>query len=117
MKTVEPKTWLTELRAYDANKYKIATTLRKLIMEDSPAVEEVKYGGLYYHQSVPYTGIFVYKNHVTLEFSEGVKLKDPKHLLQGSGKHRRNVQFTSPDEINSSAIRTLLKAANKNAQK
>ncbi|MCB9812468.1 DUF1801 domain-containing protein [Candidatus Nomurabacteria bacterium] len=80
-------------------------------MTNKPTSEEIKYGGLLYSQDKPYTGIFVYTNHVTLEFSEGAKLRDPNKLLRGSGKHRRNLKFMKTDEIQKGVVRDFLTQA------
>lgn len=113
MNTVQPADFLKQLKAHDKNKYSIVTTLRDLILKGKPTVEEIKYGGLLYSHKEPYTGIFVYTNHVTLEFSEGAKLNDPQGLLRGSGKHRRNIKFLSIDDIDAREIEALLKQAKK----
>lgn len=81
------------------------------MLTNKPTSEEIKYGGLLYSQDKPYTGIFVYTNHVTLEFSEGAKLRDPNKLLRGSGKHRRNLKFMKTDEIQKGVVRDFLTQA------
>jgi hypothetical protein len=111
MTTITPEKFLKELKAFDKEKYAIVTTLRDLVLTNKSTSEEIKYGGLLYSLEKPYTGIFVYKNHVTLEFSEGAKLNDPDKLLNGSGRHRRNLQFKTVNEINKSVVRDFLKQA------
>lgn len=116
MSTVTPEKFLTELKAHSKEKYAIVTTLRDLVLENKSASEEIKYGGLLYSIDKPYTGIFVYTNHVTLEFSEGAKLTDPKKILQGSGKYRRNLKFEKADEIKKGVVREFLQQARKLSQ-
>ena len=106
-----PKKLLAELKAFDKEKSAIVTTLRDLILTHKNTSEEVKYGGLLYSLKKPYTGIFVYKNHVTLEFTDGAKFDDPNQLLQGSGKHRRHLQFKSSSDIKKSVVQGFLKQA------
>lgn len=106
-----PEKLLKELKEFDLEKYDIVTTLRNLVLKDKQTNEEVKYGGLYYSIEKPYTGIFVSKNHVSMEFSNGAELKDPDRLLQGSGKQRRHLKFTSTNEIPKAQIATFLKQA------
>ncbi len=106
-----PKKLLKELKEFDLEKYNIVSTLRNLVMKDKQTNEEVKYGGLYYSLEKPYTGIFVSKKHVSMEFSNGAKLEDPDNLLQGSGKQRRHLKFTSVNEIPKAKIATFLKQA------
>lgn len=110
-----PQTFLAELKAHDREKYTIVATLRDLILNtNKAATEEIKYGGLLYSDPKPYTGLFVSKNHVSMEFSEGAKLTDPRKILTGSGKYRRHLKFKTLDDINQTAITQLLKQAVKN---
>ena len=44
-------------------------------------------------------GIFAYKDHVSLEFSNGAEFNDPDGYLQGSGKRRRHLKFQTADDI------------------
>lgn len=106
-----PKDFLKQLKAHDAEKYKIVTTLRDLIVKDKQTSEEIKYGGLLYSREKPYTGLFVSKNHVSMEFSEGATFDDPKNLLEGTGKHRRHLKFFDASEIKPSHINSFLKQA------
>jgi hypothetical protein len=116
MSNSTPPQWLKELQSHDKDKYAIATALRHLILKDEPVTEEIKYGGLLYSNATSYTGIFVYKNHVTLEFTNGNKLADPDGLLSGSGKYRRHITFSSVEDIDEQALRVLLGEASKAAK-
>ena len=53
-------------------------------------------------------GIFSYKDHVSLEFSEGAALSDREGHLIGSGKKRRHLKLTNVDDVCSKAARTFL---------
>jgi len=44
-------------------------------------------------------GLFVYKSHISFEFSMGVNMKDPKHELEGKGKFRRHLKIKSLQDI------------------
>lgn len=112
---MNPKKFLKELRDYDSEKYKIVTTLRNLILKaNKNASEEIKYGGLLYSDKKPYTGLFVSKNHVSMEFSEGAKFTDPKNILEGSGKYRRHLKLKTLNDIKRASINNFLKQALKN---
>jgi len=52
---------------------------------------------------------------VRLGFNRGAFLPDPKHLLQGTGDLLRFIQINRENEINSTAILDLLRAAWKEA--
>ena len=110
-----PAKFLQELQTYDPEKHKIVTALRKVVLGMNKDVhEEIKYGGLLYSNEKPYTGLFVSKHHVSMEFSEGAKLRDPKKLLHGTGKYRRHLKFSSLSEINVSDVKALVKQAQSN---
>jgi hypothetical protein len=107
-----PEKFLVELKAHSREQYAIVRTLRNLILNThNTSTEEIKYGGLLYSNQKPYTGLFVSKNHVSMEFSEGARLDDPSNLLTGSGKYRRHIKFRSVEEINEREIKNFLKQA------
>jgi hypothetical protein len=62
------------------------------------------------HQSLV-CGHFVYKNHVSLEFSNGRELRDPNGVLEGNGKYRRHIKLTHPDDIDSKFVRSMIERA------
>lgn len=103
-----PTKFLNELKSHDKEKYIIVKQLRSVILETCKADEEIKYGGLLYSKNKPFTGLFVSKAHVSMEFSEGAQFDDNKKLLQGIGKHRRHLKFTSASEINKTVVKNFL---------
>ncbi|MFT5797195.1 MAG: hypothetical protein ACI84R_001252 [Candidatus Azotimanducaceae bacterium] len=56
-------------------------------------------------------GIFTYKDHVSLEFSQGASFDDPDGVLEGKGKNRRHLKFTSVEEIDAKGTIGFLKLA------
>ena len=50
-------------------------------------------------------------NGVGLSFYRGASLRDPEHLLQGSGKQNRFVRLPSVDILRDPAVLTLIRAA------
>lgn len=56
-------------------------------------------------------GIFVYKKHVSFEFSLGVRMDDPDNVLEGIGKFRRHVKFRCPTDIDDKNIAFFVKQA------
>ena len=112
MPTPEPDEWFEET---PANQRPIVDGLRKLIKSSVPGVvEEIKWSRPIYSTA---NGMFCYlhgtKNHVTLGFHEGASLKDPKNLLEGTGKGMRHVKITSAEEIEAPAFRQFIKQAAK----
>ena len=80
---------------------KIIQSLRKMIFSIAPVSEEkVMYGGIIF--SIPgrmFCGLFLRKNHVSLEFDLGYLLKDKNNHLEGSGKFRRHLKIHNKEEI------------------
>lgn len=95
----------------------IKDRLDRLIRQAVPGVSTVpKYGGLLYtlkpaEKEGQFCGTFAYKDHVQLAFSLGTSLDDPDGLLQGSGKYRRHLNFSSADEIDEKAVTGFLRQA------
>ena len=56
-----------------------------------------------------YVGAF--KDHVNVGFFFGALLKDPAHLLEGTGKRGRHVKLRPGWEMNSAALAQLVDAA------
>lgn len=91
---------LQEIREHNGEHLSIVARLREIIFAADPSIEEeVKYGGLRYSSSKAFCGIFSYKDHVTLEFSDGATLSDPYGVLEGSGKHRRHIKFRESAQV------------------
>lgn len=75
-----------------------------------------KYGGTLYtlkpeEKEGQFCGIFPYKDHVQLAFSNGTALQDPKNLLTGTGKFRRHINFSDVQDIDPESIAVLVKDA------
>ena len=95
--------------------------LRSLIKEAAPGViEELKWrkpsnphGVLTWSHKGPICTGETYKNVVKLTFFKGASLADPKGLFNSSlgGNTRRAIDFGAADEIDESALKTLLRAA------
>ncbi|WP_299945107.1 DUF1801 domain-containing protein [uncultured Microbulbifer sp.] len=95
----------------------IAGRLKALVHSVAPDAEFVaKYGGTII-QSAPgqpksqFCGVFEYKNHVSLEFTNGAQLDDPKKILEGSGKHHRHLKFVSMADIDDKESKDFLRQA------
>jgi len=97
----------------------ITEVLHAAILKAVPkSTTSEKYGGVLYtvkpnEKEGQFCGIFTYKNHVQLSFANGTQLKDPANILEGSGKFRRHINFTSADEIDNKTIAALLKQSAK----
>lgn len=83
----------------------IIERLDQIIRQSVPDVETLpKYGGTLYtlkpsEKEGQFCGIFPYKDHVQLAFSNGTALEDPKRALSGTGKYRRHINFSDLQAI------------------
>ncbi|GGO58297.1 protein of unknown function (DU1801) [Roseovarius pacificus] len=89
----------------ESEKAKIVAQLKAVVAKVEPAAACVtKYGGTMIER-VPgqpksqFCGIFAYKDHVSLEFTNGAQLDDPERVLEGGGKHRRHIKLASLADI------------------
>ncbi len=102
----------------------ILTVAEPLTEQIDAIIEEVcpgagrrsMYGGIVFESEAgnPKTlvcGHFVYKNHVSLEFSNGYKLRDPNGVLEGKGKYRRHIKLTRRDDVDDKSVRSMIEQA------
>ena len=60
---------------------------------------------------VPFAYVNVFTSHVNVGFFQGASLRDPAHLLEGSGKFMRHVKLRPEVGIDSEALRQLIERA------
>ena len=97
--------------------YEIANSVRTRILQLADTVdEEVKYGGILFAAPEPFCGIFVYKQHVSVEFSHGAKILDPHGLLEGKGKGRRHLKLHTIEDVEDKHLTEYLRLAQKAAE-
>lgn len=95
----------------------ITLGINKLITEIAPsAAGRPMYGGIIYelepgNSVTAVCGHFIYKAHVSLEFSKGYLLDDPSKHLEGSGKYRRHLKLRDIGDIEELAVATYLQQA------
>lgn len=53
----------------------------------------------------------IYTNHVNLGFNKGTKLKDPHHLLTGTGNLIRHIDVKQPSDYRNPKVEALIKEA------
>jgi len=85
----------------DEYKGGLLLSLQKIILKICPdAQEELKYGGLVFNVNAELIcGIFIYKKHISLEFSFGNEFSDPRGCLEGSRKYRRHLKIMNEKDI------------------
>ena len=92
--------FLEGLMMANNEQFTILQNLRDLIFRYYPNVSErFMYGGIIFSLDDHFAGLFVRKNHVSLEFGQGHRMNDSYALLEGSGKFRRHLKFRSLADI------------------
>ena len=92
----------------------ITFALKALVADIAPQVRFVpKYGGevmcLEPSSDTRFVGgMFTYKDHVSLEFSQGNSLLDPASHLEGKGKLRRHLKLHSLEDIERKSAKDFL---------
>ncbi|MBX5463708.1 MAG: DUF1801 domain-containing protein [Steroidobacteraceae bacterium] len=62
-------------------------------------------------KDVPFAYVNVFKSHVNVGFFLGAHLKDPAHLLEGTGKRMRHVKLKPGAPLDSKALGALIQDA------
>lgn len=95
----------------DEEKGEIITSLRELVLEALPRSEEkIKYGGLVFIvEDRLFCGVFLRKDHVSMEFDNGALMSDPHGLLEGGGKHRRHLKLRKLEDIEDKEVKDFLR--------
>lgn len=100
-----------------SDKARMLDALRTIVTSLCPdAAFLEKYGGVVVERVAGgpeghFCGIFAYARHVSLEFSQGARLDDPRGLLEGSGTQRRHLKLRSVADIEAKACRAFLEQA------
>ena len=102
--------FIQDLLFTDKDKGGILVSLRELVLKIAPnAKEEIKYGGLVFISGKRlFCGIFIRKNHVSVEFDRGAEMQDPDNLLEGSGT-RRHLKILQKEDIENKKARYYIK--------
>jgi hypothetical protein len=104
--------FLEDLRTNRGALFPTVARLRAMALACAPTItEELKYGGILFTFRTPFCGVFAYRDHVTLEFSEGSALADPYGLLMGNGKIRRHIKLEAEHDIDIKHVASYLQAA------
>ena len=97
---VKVQQFIDSIAVLDSTKYQLLNKLRDIVFDHYPTVKErMMYGGILFSDTDDFGGVFVYKNHISFEFSNGFLFDDPEKLLEGKGKYRRHLKFRSLDDI------------------
>lgn len=98
--------FLSDLESTAPEQAAIVKSLKEqFIAVNDKLVLDIKYGGLaFFAVDSLIGGIFPYKNHLSVEFSNGADFNDPEGLLQGKGKRRRHLKINAIEDINSKNV-------------
>ena len=109
-KTVQ--TLLEDIALLGQTQFEIVQAVRALAMKTiQPLTEEVKYGGILFGSTVQFAGVFAYKAHVSVEFSQGTRILDTDGHLEGNGKGRRHVKLQSVEDLKAKNLKNYLRLA------
>jgi|SRR5690554_185362 len=105
--------FIYDIESVNTQFHSILLTLRGFFLTFGPDLEEgIKYGGLVFSRGGKLVGgIYVYKNHLSIEFSQGANFEDPDSLLEGSGKFRRHLKYTCDQDIQANQSEAFIKQA------
>ena len=103
--------FIEDVLLVDNEKGELLISLRKIILKVNPhAQEELKYGGLVFNFNKKLIcGIFIRKNHISLEFSFGMLIPDPDKYFEGSGKYRRHLKIYDKKDIKNKKVEFYVK--------
>jgi hypothetical protein len=92
---------------------KMINKLRKFVKKTAPTLTEtVKWGnGCWLGEEWPVAFLHAKDDHLQFGFFGGTGLKDPKCLLQGSGKHVKHIKVYKLSDIDEIAFARLIRQA------
>jgi hypothetical protein len=106
------QTLLEDIALLGQTQFEIVQAVRALALKTvQPLTEEVKYGGILFGSTVQFAGVFAYKAHVSVEFSQGAKIQDTEGHLEGGGKGRRHIKLRSVDELQAKNLKNYFRLA------
>jgi hypothetical protein len=86
--------------------------LRSFVKKEAPGLREaIRWGNLSWMGNKDVCWVLVYDSHVDFGFHKGTSLKDPKGLLEGTGKNLRHIKIRGPKDIKPKDFAALLKQA------
>jgi len=92
--------FINDIYSFNPEYAEIIERVRDIFIEENAELLlDIKYGGLVFFQKGELVGgVFPYKKHLSIEFSNGADFTDPSSSLEGKGKNRRHLKiFTAED--------------------
>jgi len=108
--------FMDDLQSISPDKLEIIDSIRKIFLNaNKELIEGIKYGGLVFNLSNALIGgIFLYKNHISIEFSNGADFSDQSKILEGKGKKRRHLKIFEKQDIEAKNVGAFVAEAVKN---
>ncbi len=102
--------FLDDMNTVDHEKYLILNRIREIVFKHyGETSERIIYGGIMFSLDGDFGGLFVRKNHISFEFTEGFLMNDPQKLLEGNGKYRRHLKLRTLDDIENKRVEFFVK--------
>lgn len=105
-KNKDVQDFLKNLETIDHKRYDLLVGVREVVFQIHESVsEKMMYGGIiFFIGSDMFSGVFAYKSHVSIEFSNGYLMEDKAGLLEGKGKFRRHLKIKTKDDIEEKSV-------------
>lgn len=105
--------FISDLHAVNPEHAGITERVRDLFTEENGKLhQDIKYGGLvFFLEGELIGGVFPYKRHLSIEFSNGVNFTDPSSVLEGNGRQRRHLKIYTAEDISAKNARYFVKQA------
>lgn len=93
--------FLSDVQSMSPDQFDQVLAIRRIFLDANSAfVESVKYGGLVFSLSdMLLGGIYIYRKHISIEFSNGAGFMDSESILDGGGKKRRHLKIRMAEDI------------------
>ena len=109
----EVQKFLNEINLIDAEKFDTLIEIREIIFNHFRKTDErIMYEGIvFFLNDEIFSGLFLNKKHITLEFSRGILMEDPNRILEGKGKYRRHLKIFKKVDVLNKGVSTFVKQA------
>ncbi len=97
----EVEDFISNIQSINLEHAEIIKQVRDLFMEENEEIfVGIKYDGLaFFQKGVLIGGIFPYRKHLSIEFTNDANFSDPSSELEGKGKKRRHLKIFTAEDI------------------
>lgn len=99
------------IESWDSSQREIGLRLREAVLDAEEGLEEaVKWGSPTYSlRGTNLCSIVAHAEHVNLQLFLGADLAAFQAVLEGTGKKMRHLEYRSPEDVNASTVRALVR--------